>query len=178
MSDVYYPPPAFYFRVTVLGAGAALAELTGVDASFREVSGIEARWETEEVTEGGENRFVHRLPRPARYADLVLKRGVVTRDSFFAEWVGQTVGSGLALPILTQNLLVTLQGEDGWPVVAWVFVNAWPLRWVTAPMDSMSNEVLTETMEFQYNYFERITLGGGLSASVKLAQAAARYARP
>jgi phage tail-like protein len=176
MSDVYYPPPAFYFRVTVLGVGALLAEATGVDASFQEVSGIEARWETEEVAEGGENRFVHVLPRPARYANLVLKRGVVTRDSFFAEWVGQTVGSGLSLPILPQNLLVTLQDPDGWPVVAWAFVNAWPLRWITAPMDAMQNEVLTETMEFQYNYFERITLGGGLSATVKLAQAAARLA--
>jgi len=177
MSDPYYPPPGFRFRVTVLGAGAAVAELSGVDASFQEVSGIEARWETEEVTEGGENRFVHRLPRPARYADLVLKRGVVTRDSFFAEWVGQTVGSGLALPIIPQNLLVTLLDEDGWPVVAWAFVNAWPLKWVTAPLDSMASQVLTESMEFQYNYFERLTLGGGLSAGVKLAQLAARLTR-
>jgi phage tail-like protein len=176
MSETYYPPPGFYFRVTVLGAGAAVAELTGVDASFREVSGIDVRFDTEEVTEGGENRFVHRLPQAARYSDLVLKRGIVTRDSFFAEWVGATIGSSLSLPILPQNLLVTLQDADGWPVVAWAFVNCWPLRWETAPMDSMSNEVLTESMEFSYNYFERLTLGGGLSAGVKLGQLALRYA--
>jgi phage tail-like protein len=173
VSDAYYPPPGFYFRVSVLGVGALVAEATGVDASFREVSGIEARFDTEEVAEGGENRFVHRLPRPARYADLVLRRGVVTRDSFFAEWVGQTIGSRLTLPIVTQNLLVTLLNPDGFPVVAWAFADAWPLRWVTAPMDSMSNEVLTESMEFSYQYFERLTLNGGLSAAVKLAQVAA-----
>lgn len=176
MTDVYYPPPGFYFRVTVLGAGALVAEATGVDASFQEVTGIEARWETEEVAEGGENRFVHRLPRPARYSDLVLKRGLVYRDSFFAEWVGQTVGSALTLPILTQNLLVTLLGDDGVPVVAWVFVNAWPLRWEVTGLDSTGNRLATESLVFAYGYFERLNLGGGLSAALKLAAAALRFA--
>lgn len=172
----YYPPPGFHFRVTVLGVGALVAEATGNDASFQEVSGIESRFDTEEVVEGGENRYVHRLPRPARYADLVLKRGVVTRNSFFAEWVGQTVGSGLSLPILRQTLLVTLLDADAFPVVAWGFVNAWPIKWVTSPLDSMANQVLTESMEFSYSYFERLTLGGGLSAAVKLAEVTARLA--
>jgi phage tail-like protein len=176
MTDVYYPPPGFYFRVTVLGAGALLAEATGVDASFQEVSGIEARWETEEVAEGGENRFVHRLPKPAKYSDLVLKRGLVYRDSFFAEWVGGTIGSRLSLPIITQNLLVTLLGEDGVPRVAWVFVNAWPLRWEVTGLDSMSNQLATESLEFAYGYFERLNLGGGLSAAVKLSAAALSFA--
>jgi phage tail-like protein len=175
-ADPYYPPPGFYFRVTVLGAGALVAEATGVDASFREVSGITAEFDTEPVAEGGENRFVHRLPRPASYPPLVLRRGVVTRDSFFAEWVGQTVGSRLVLPIIPQHLLVTLLDAEGDPLVAWGFVNAWPLRWETDALDSMSNEVLTETMEFSYQYFERLTLGGGLSAGVKLAQLAASLA--
>jgi phage tail-like protein len=176
MSDTYYPPPGFHFRVTVLGVGAVAAELTGVDASFQEVSGIESRWEVEEVAEGGENRFVHRLPRPARYSDLVLKRGLVYRDSFFAEWVGQTIGSALSIPIITQNLLVTLLNADGLPLVAWVFVNAWPLRWEVTGLDSLRNDVAVESMEFSYNYFERINLGGAAGAAIKLAAAAARFA--
>lgn len=176
MTQPYYPPPGFRFRVTVLGAGALAAEASGVDASFSEVSGIEARWETEEVAEGGENRFVHRLPRPARYSDLVLKRGVVSRASFFAEWVGQTIGSRLTLPIVTQNLLVTLLDEDAVPLVAWVFVNAWPLRWEVTGLESMRNDVAVESLEFSYAYFERLNLGGAASAAVKLAAAALRYA--
>lgn len=176
MTDVYYPPPGFYFRVTVLGAGALVAEATGVDASFQEVSGIEARWDTEEVAEGGENRFVHKLPRPARYSDLVLKRGLVARDSFFAEWVGQSIGSALTLPILTQNLMVTLLNENGNPRVAWVFVNAWPLRWEVTGLDSMRNDVVTESLEFSYGYFERINLEGLASIAVKLGALALKYA--
>jgi phage tail-like protein len=176
MSDEYYPPPGFHFRVTVLGVGALMAELTGVDASFQEVSGIESKWETEDVAEGGENRFVHRLPRPASYSNLVLKRGLVYRDSFFAEWVGQTIGSGLSLPIVTQNLLVTLLNENANPIVAWVFVNAWPVRWEVAGLDSMRNEVATESLEFSYNYFERLNLGGAVSALLKLGSLALKYA--
>jgi phage tail-like protein len=168
VSDTYYPPPGFYFRVTVLGVGAVAAELSGVDASFQEVSGIEARWDTEDVVEGGENRFVHRLPRPARYSDLVLKRGVVTRASFFAEWAGAQIGSRLSLPIVTQNLMVTLLNPNAIPLVAWVFVNAWPLKWEISRLDSMSNEIATESMEFAYSWFQRINVGIGLQAGEAL----------
>jgi phage tail-like protein len=174
MSDTYYPPGGFYFTVSVLGTGTALALASGVDASFQEVSGIEAKFNTEDVTEGGENRFVHRLPKPASYSNLVLKRGIVAVDSFFVEWVGQTVGSGLSLPILPQNILVTLLNEEGNPLIAWGFVNAWPIRSQIAPLNASDNKVLIETMELSYNYFDRVNLGGGVSAAIKLAQLTAR----
>jgi phage tail-like protein len=176
MADEYYPPGAFYFTVTVLGSGTALSVLTDIDASFQEITGIQAEFGVEEVAEGGENRFVHRLPLPAKYPNLVLKRGVVTKSSFLAEWFGQTVGSGLSLPIITQNLAVTLLNPEGLPSIVWLFVNAWPIRWEVAALDSQRNEILTETLELAYNYFERFNLGSGLSVAVKLAQAAARLA--
>lgn len=174
--DTYYPPPAFYFSVTVIGSATALALLTDIDASFQEVTGIESQFNLEEVAEGGENRFVHRLPRPAKYSNLVLKRGAVSQASFLAEWVGQTIGSGLSLPIVTQNLLVTLLDAGGVPSIAWGFVNAWPVKWQMSALDAQANQILTETLEFTYDYFERVNLGSPLGAAVKLAQFAARLA--
>jgi len=159
MADEYYPPGAFYFTVTILGSGTALSVLTDIDASFQEVSGIQAERGVEEVTEGGENRFVHRLPLPTKYQNLVLKRGVVTKASFLAEWFGLTVGSGLSLPIVTQNVVVSLLGADGIPLIAWLFVNAWPVRWEMAPLDAQENKILVETLELSYNYFQRFNLG-------------------
>lgn len=173
MTEQYYPPAGFYFTVTVLGSGTALALLSDVDASFQEVSGIQAEFGVEEVVEGGENRFVHRLPKPAQHPNLVLKRGVVTRDSFLAEWVGLTVGSGLSLPIVTQNLLVTLLTPEGAPSIVWGFSNAYPIKWDVGPFDSTRNEVLTETLEFSYNYFERVNLGSGASVAIALSRLAA-----
>ena len=175
MSETYYPPGAFYFSVQLLGSLTPFALLTDVDASFQEVSGIQAEFGTEEVVEGGENRFAHRLPKQAKYSNLVLKRGVVTESSVLAEWVGQTIGASLSLPIVPQNILVTLLNASGIPSIAWGFVNAYPLRWEVGPLDSMDNKILTESLEFSYNYFERVNLNG-LGAATKLAQFAARLA--
>jgi phage tail-like protein len=62
-----YPPAAFYFTVT-FGNGVQVP-----DASFSEVSGISLEMETEAVVEGGENRFVHQLPKGIKHPNLELK---------------------------------------------------------------------------------------------------------
>lgn len=172
MNEVYYPPAGFHFEVRLLGAATALSMLTSVDASFQEVSGIRVEMGVEEVVEGGENRFVHRLPKQSKYTNLVLKRGVVTQASTLAEWVSMSLGSRLLVPIQTQGLLVTLLNDTGMPLVVWGFVNAFPVRWETADLNSMESKILTETMEFSYNYFERVTLNAS-----SMAVAAAKLAR-
>jgi phage tail-like protein len=176
MADEYYPTGAFYFSVKVLdpvtlgslamnlATGDFGSILSSIDASFQEVSGIESQFDVEEVREGGENRFVHRLPRYTKYSNLVLKRGVVTKLSFLAEWFGLTIGASLSLPIVPMNVLVMLLNNEGWPAIAWFFANAYPVRWEIAPMDSMDNKILTEKLEFSYNYFQRLNVGGMASA--------------
>jgi hypothetical protein len=43
-------------------------------------------------------------------------------------------------------------------------------------MSSQDNKILTETLEITYNYFERVSLGSGLSVATKMAQFAAKLA--
>jgi phage tail-like protein len=154
----YFPPPAFYFTVAVAGTGTALQALSAVDASFQDISGVEAKVETESVREGGENRFAHELPTVTKSPNLVLKRGYVTMPSFLSEWAAQTVGATLSAPILTQTVVVMLLGADSVPLVAWNFDRAWPVRWVTGPFDSQKNEILTELLEFSYATVTRMPL--------------------
>lgn len=175
MSDAYYPPGAFHFTVTVIGSLTPLVALTSIDANFMEVSGIQAEFGTEEVAEGGENRFIHRLPTQAKYSNLVLKRGLVTKDSILGEWVGKTIGSRLSLPILPQNLVVSLLNEKRFPLVVWGFINAYPVRSQVAPLNSMENNILVESLELAYNYFARVSLGSGVSVAAALASAAALF---
>ena len=156
MIQPYYPPAAFYFSVQVLGSATSAPPKSDVDASFKEASGIRAEFDFEEVIEGGENRFAYRLPRRAKYPNLVLKRGLVARDSFLADWVAKTIGSTMSTPIITQNLQVALLNETGSPLVAWRFMNAYPIRWDIAALDSQNNNVLIETLELAYNFFERV----------------------
>lgn len=57
----YTPPVCFHFRVDVLG-------MTNVDdVRFTEVGGLSVEMGSEEVPEGGENRFVQKYPTRAKY---------------------------------------------------------------------------------------------------------------
>jgi len=155
MNAPYYPAVAFHFGVYMDGVTGNPAGGTTADASFQEVSGIKAEFDHDTVAEGGENRFVHRLPKPARPQNLMLKRGVVVETSRLAQWVGDTLGSTFAKPIEPRTVLVTLRNENFQPLITWTFINAYPVRWDFSPLDSMESKILTETMELAYNYFTR-----------------------
>lgn len=155
MNAPYYPAVAFHFGVWVDGISGSSANGATADASFQEVSGIKAEFDHDEVVEGGENRFVHRLPKPGRQQNLVLKRGVVVETSRLAQWVGDTLGSTLAKPIEPRTVLVMLRDEKLQPLITWAFINAYPVRWDVSPLDSMESKVLTETIELSYAYFTR-----------------------
>ena len=81
-------PSAFCF-VVCFGTDA-----TDVDASFQEVGGIGAELEIEAVQEGGENRYVHQLPKGVKHLRLTLKRGLVPIDC--RQQKAQGVGGRLA----------------------------------------------------------------------------------
>lgn len=144
MSD--YPITGFYFRLTFP------LELGLADTSFKEVSGLSMEMGIEEVAEGGENRFKHRLPTGAKYQNLVLKRGVTTSISALSLWVEAHLAGGLSTTILSQTVLVSLLDEDSFPIKNWSFINAWPVKWEFSPLNSMNNEILIETLELTYDY--------------------------
>jgi phage tail-like protein len=145
----YYPPPAFSFGVYIAGSGSS-AQQPVLDAAFQEVSGVESHVTVEEVPEGGQNAYVHQVPGVTKHGNLVLKRGYMTKDSRFARWSAQTVGSSLGTPIVTQVVNVCLLGATGQPVVTWTFSNAWPVKWEATGFNAKSNDVLIESIELAY----------------------------
>jgi len=147
--DVYYPPVGFYFRVSITGIS------TIDDSSFKEVSGISAEMNLEEIAEGGENRYKHRLPTTVKYTDLELKRGLLTRTSELAIWCIDTLEAGLNVPIVTKSITVTLLNPEAQPLMAWDFVNAWPIQWSLSNFDSEENKVAVESIKFAYSYFTK-----------------------
>lgn len=149
--DAYYPPVGFYFKLSFAGISS------GVDVAFQEVSGISAEMSVEEVAEGGENRFKHRLPTGGKYGNLVVKRGLVAANSQLATWCTQTVGSDLSAPMVTKNITVTLLDPDANPLMAWNFVNAWPVKWSVSDLKSMQGEIVVESIEFSFSYFNNAT---------------------
>ena len=159
MSTPYYPAVAFHFAVWIDGVTGNAANGTTADASFQEVSGIKVGFDHDSVVEGGENRFVHRLPKPGRQQNLVLKRGVMVETSRLAQWVGDTLGSAFVKRIEPRLVTVELRNEQFEPLIIWTFLNAYPVRWDISSLNSMENAILTETMELSYNYFTRQVTG-------------------
>ncbi|MEX0930003.1 MAG: phage tail protein [Balneolales bacterium] len=146
---LFYPPLGFHFRVDVDGLGDS-----ALDAGFREVSGITAAISETTYEEGGENRFIHRLPERVTYENLVLKRGVL-RGSNLISWFKDSVESFQFDP---KSVLVTLLNEEHVPLEAWNFIKAYPVKWSVDSFDAMNNEIAVETIELAFQYYRRMDI--------------------
>lgn len=145
-----YPPSAFYFKV------AFSATLGMSDTSFQDVSGMSAELETEDVVEGGENRYVHRLPKSVKHPKLVLKRGIGKLSSPLVIWCKLVFEGDLILPIIPMPIVVFLLNEKGLPQRCWSFMNAYPVSWEVEEFKSTKNEVAIEKIELSYTYSNRL----------------------
>ena len=146
--SVYRPPVGFHFRVEF-----SLSGMTDRDNRFQEVSGLSAELGSEELQEGGENRFVHRLPTLPKYGNLTLKRGLLT-DSGLVQWCRDAIENFSFAPT-TVN--VTLLNEKHDPLgPTYSFVRAWPVKWAVSDFKAQENGLVVETLELSYQYFTRI----------------------
>ncbi len=144
-----YPPVGFHFDVRFEGLESEQ------DIGFQEVSGLNATIGEFTFEEGGENRFVHRLPQRITYDKLVLKRGVL-KGSKLIEWFRNALELYRFEP---KGVLVTLLDENHEPLESWSFINAYPVKWSVSAFNSTQNEVAVETIELSYQYFRRMDLG-------------------
>jgi phage tail-like protein len=147
MSRFEYPPVGFRFSVNFHG------NKNDVDASFSEVSGISAQLTTEEITEGGENRFKHRLPLQMSYTPLVLKRGVVTASSTLLTWIKNSFANGLSQSIELKDIDINLLDDSNNKLITWTFVGAYPIKFDISGLKADSNQLAIETIELSYQRF-------------------------
>lgn len=135
-----YPPTSFYFRVSIGGS----------NTPFQEVGGIGPEMETEAYHEGGENRFVHALPKGVKHPKLSLKRGVAPFDAPLVTWCRDTLEGGLGARIEPKMVLLFLQDEDGRPLRQWRFEHAFPTKWSVDEFRADKSAVAIEKVELSY----------------------------
>ncbi|VAX31038.1 FIG00613761: hypothetical protein [hydrothermal vent metagenome] len=148
-SSDLYPLPAFYFKVVFP------ASMGTSDTSFQEVSGIASEIETDALVEGGENRFVHKLPKSIKHPNMVLKRGIAKKNSPLVLWCKKVLDGDFVEKISPVLIMVYLMNELKKPVRGWSFDNAYPVKWEVDPFNSTKNEVAIEKIELSYNTLER-----------------------
>ena len=148
--DLFSPPVAFHFSVVFTGMSPPV-----LDMAFQEVSGLESGLDVESVVEGGENRFVHQLPKPAQRGNLKLKRGISTIASGLVVWCKSTIEGDFSEAIVPKDITVSLLNELRVPVAVWSVGNAYPVKWTVGGFDAMKNELAIETIELAYHTLER-----------------------
>jgi phage tail-like protein len=150
----YIPPCGFYFKVEFIGVDG-MGEDT--EQRFQEVSGLSVEVEVEELKEGGENRFTYKLPKRAKYPNLVLKRGLL-QGTKIIEWLNNALSNYFNVidySFKPADILVTLMDEAGGEVAVWNVVQAYPVKMSTSDFKASENAIVVETIELAYQYFKR-----------------------
>ena len=150
-----YPLTSFYFSVNITG-------MDREDSAFLEASGFGTDREVQEIVEGGENRYVHRLPTRVKHGNLVLKRGFVSRSTALFSWCKTTMESDLQMAIRPRDIKVSLLDLSDSPLVSWDFIRAWPVKIDVSNFNAKESEIAVETLEFSYAYLKRGFVGGNV----------------
>lgn len=140
----YSPPTAFYFAVKFVGFEA-------MDSSFQEVSGLKVTIRTVEKKEGGDNNFVHHLPTPPKYENLVLQRCLLY-NSKLTQWCKDAIEDFKFDP---KDLQISLLGANGGTLASWSVLQAYPIAWELSKLNSTSNKLAIETMTLKYRLFRK-----------------------
>jgi phage tail-like protein len=162
-------PNFFGLPPAASAAVGAVASAAGqlIFGSFSDVSGLEASFETESYQEGGRNERTLRFPKPAKFPNLVLKRGVTARTDLW-DWYVQVLTSDKSA-IRKSGLVIlfdrngppgvpALAGLTRIPIGAWMFERAIPEKLQGPTLDARGNNVAIETLELSHERLQRVSL--------------------
>ena len=115
-------------------------------ASFSECAGLTATMRNDKWEEGGANYTTLKFPGRVDYSNLTLKHGVTYSADLF-DWFlkvmqGQKLRKPITVKLVTQNL------EE---IRSWHFIEAFPVTWTGPTLQSTSNTIAIETIEFAHH---------------------------
>lgn len=137
-------------RPDLVGAYRFMVELEGMlVAGFSEVSGFTVETEATEVSEGGLNQYVHRLPTQTKHVPIVLKRGMIKTNDLW-KWYADVIAGEIS----RKSGAIILYNEWGQEFRRWNFYDAYPSKWVGSDLNAVSSDVAVETVELTHNGFK------------------------
>lgn len=144
------------FEAERVTAATFLIEVDGVEIGrFSEISGLEVTVETEEIKEGGQNSFVHRVPGRMTWPNIRLKRGITQTDSLL-QWLQKSSGEGFAgngNKLQRSTAAITLVGPAGERLRSWEFDGAFPVKWTGPNFAVSSSDMAVEELEITHHGF-------------------------
>ena len=133
-----------------------LFEVDGVDIGrFEEVSGLEVSIETEDIPEGGQNSFIHKMPGRMSWPNIVLKRGVTKQDNLLS-WFNESSGEQFSAngnKLVRKSAAITLLDRAGKRLRSWDFTDAYPVKWTGPRFAAGSSDAADEELEITHHGF-------------------------
>ncbi len=143
-----FPITSYYFKVLI----------GGQELGFKEVSGLKATIEFEEVRPGGDREEAPKIIKKMNFEKVSLKKGLVKGSSmsvdvfdiFNLKFNIHAAGQKLNY----EDVIITLMSGDDKDLFSWVLHEAYPLSWEVSGFDAMKNEIALETLELNYKRLE------------------------
>lgn len=137
-------------------ASRFLFEVDGVAIGmFSSVSGLQVSAQTEELVEGGQNGYVHRLPGRFTWPSIVFRRGLTNGDALF-DWIQKTSGEGFSAngnKLTRMTGAITAMSSDGTRLRSWNLDAVLPVRWTGPDFEVGSTTPLSEELEITHHGF-------------------------
>ena len=125
------PYGAFRFRI----------DIDGLPGAFSECSGLSLETEVQELAEGGENEFVHRLPTRVKQSNITLKRGIVGAELW--AWYAASLPGQITL----KSGSIQLLDNNGKPIMVWSFERGFPRKIEGPSLSASQSSLAIETLE-------------------------------
>lgn len=147
MADDIVRPPfvgKFHFKIGNLDIG-----------TFTEVTGLAVSIDVEDLPEGGQNAYTHKLLGRMRWPNIVFKRGLTNSDALFT-WLSGFSGDGLngnsnKAPGTTGSISVLHQ--NGKSFRTWSLNGVKPVRWTGPRLAATSRDLAIEELEVCHSGF-------------------------
>lgn len=133
--------PALSWRFNVEIDGHAIGTFTGVD-------GLQAEYEVDEVKEGGNNDFVHKLPTRLKFTNVKLTRAVDQQSGPMAAWFGEQQRK-----VARHTASITAYDGSKTVIAVWDLVGVIPLKYTGPKLDANGSTAATETLELAHHGF-------------------------
>lgn len=132
-----YPLPVFHFKV----------EWGGTEMAFSEVTGLNVEIQVIEYRDGLSPEYsTVKMPGMPKNGNITCKRGVVSADNEFFDWL-KTIRLN---KVERRDLVISLLNEDHDPVMVWTAVNAFPAKLTSPDLKASGNEAAIETLEIAH----------------------------
>jgi phage tail-like protein len=134
----------FIFKIGTLQIGA-----------FTEVTGLGVSIDVEELMEGGQNAYTHKLLGRMRWPNIVLKRGLTDSNALFT-WLLKFSGDGFngaSNKVSPETGSISVLTPKGQPYRTWSLIDVKPVKWTGPRLAASSRDLAIEELEVCHSGF-------------------------